>query len=226
MKIEFDSRKIAFLLIFSIAGLILYQFNLSKIVGGNDQYFTGFQLIGPIGGGIISPALGAVSALGVEIADFVLLGTPLNMMSFLLLFPMAFAAWYFGSKKINSALIGIVCMVLFWLSPVGAQAWYYALYWLIPLGAHFFKDNLFARSLGATFTAHAIGSIVFLYSVSMPATAWIALIPVVAVERLTFAAGIAISYVVMNTILSAYSSITKADISFLNLERRYSLLKA
>jgi len=224
MKFEFDSRKLAFLLLFSITALILYQYNVSKIVGVNDQYFTGFQLIGPIGGGIINPALGAVSALGVEVANFVFLGTPLTLVSFFLLFPMAFAAWYFGSKKIDSALVGLVCMVLFWLSPVGAQAWYYALYWLIPLGASFFKNNLFARSLGATFTAHAVGSVVFLYAFPMPAAAWIALIPVVAVERFAFASGICISYVAMNTVLSAFSS--KVDLSFLNIEERYSLVKA
>ena len=50
------------------------------------------------------------------------------------------------------------------------------------------------------------------------------MIPVVAVERFAFASGISISYVAMNTVLSAFSS--KIDLSFLNIEQRYSLVKA
>ncbi|MBU0591031.1 hypothetical protein KKG55_06150, partial [Candidatus Micrarchaeota archaeon] len=59
---ELDNRKFAFLLIFSALGLLLYQFNFSKIVGvGENAAFTGFQFIGPIGGAMLGPVYGAVS---------------------------------------------------------------------------------------------------------------------------------------------------------------------
>jgi hypothetical protein len=224
MNLQFDSRKIAFLLMFSVLSLLLYQFNFSKIIGANQQYFTGFQFIGPIAGGILSPGLGMLSVLAVEGGNFILGGKPLDLVTFVRFFPMAFAAIYFGTQRKSSALIAAACMVLFWLNPIGQQAWYYALYWLIPIAAAFYKQNLFVRSLGTTFTAHAIGSVVFLYAFPMPAAAWLALIPVVAAERLAFAAGISVSYVVVTTMLSAFSS--KVDLSFLRIEERYSLVKA
>ena len=226
MKFEFDSRKLAFLFIFAFLSLLLYQYNFSKIVGADNTYFTGFQFIGPIGAGILSPGLGALSAVGAEIGNFVLSGKPLDIVSIALFFPMGVGAIYFGTKNKTSALVAAACMVLFWLNPIGQQAWYYALYWLIPIAASFYKKNLFVRSLGSTFTAHAVGSIIFLYAFPMPAVAWIALIPVVAMERLMFAAGISVSFVAMNTMLSAFSSKTRIDLSFLNIEERYSLVKA
>ncbi len=96
--------------------------------------------------------------------------------------------------------------------------------WLIPLAASFLPANLLARALGATFTAHAIGSVAFLYGLTMmSASAWLALIPVVALERLVFATGICVSYVAVTSILSMFT--TKIDLSFLKIEKQYSLVK-
>src|SRR3989344_4507066 len=118
---------------------------------------------------------------------------------------MLFAAYYFGSKKRNlSIAVPLVCMALFILHPVGRHVWFFSLYWLIPvIGKLPFNipGKLFVRSLGATFTAHAVGTATWIWSVPMGAEAWVALIPVVFVERILFASGIAISYVVLNTVL-------------------------
>ncbi|MBU1166157.1 hypothetical protein KKF81_04350 [Candidatus Micrarchaeota archaeon] len=221
---ELDNRKFAFLLIFSALGLLLYQFNFSKIVGvGENAAFTGFQFIGPIGGAMLGPVYGAVSVLAVEVSNFFILGKELTILNFVRLFPMVLAAIYFGSKKREIAYIPLICMLLFWMHPNGAASWYYALYWLIPLAATFYKQNLFVRSLGTTFTAHAIGSTAFLYAFNLPAEVWIALIPVVAMERLAFASGITISYYAINSVLSAFAS--KVNLSFLNIEKKYSLIR-
>ncbi|MBU0592034.1 hypothetical protein KKD40_07460, partial [Candidatus Micrarchaeota archaeon] len=147
----------------------------------------------------------------------------LTILNFVRLFPMVLAAIYFGSKKREIAYIPLICMLLFWMHPNGAASWYYALYWLIPLAATFYKQNLFVRSLGTTFTAHAIGSTAFLYAFNLPAEVWIALIPVVAMERLAFASGITISYYAINSVLSAFAS--KVNLSFLNIEKKYSLIR-
>ena len=138
---------------------------------------------------------------------------------------MLFAAVYFASNRKNlskaSSFIPLVCMGLFWLHPVGQQAWFYALYWLIPLAGKFLSKRLFFRSLGSTFTAHAVGSTLWLYTVPMPAEAWIALIPVVAMERILFAAGISVSFVALNTVLSHYETFIPANA--LKLHKEYVL---
>ncbi|NYZ73726.1 hypothetical protein H0O00_01150 [Candidatus Micrarchaeota archaeon] len=223
--LELTSRSVAFLLIFSLIGLLLYQVNYSAIIGVKfDAKFTLFQFIGPMAAGILGPAMGVLSVLIVSLSNFLLTGKALELPVIVSFFTMAAAAIYFGSKNKATALVAAVCMLLFWLNPIGQEAWIYALYWLIPIGATFYKQNIIARSLGATFTAHAIGSVVYLYAFSIPAASWFSLLPVVAIERLSFAAGIAVSYYVANTVLQALS--TKVDLSFINIEKKYALVKA
>ena len=74
---------------------------------------------------------------------------------------------------------------------------------------------------GATFTAHAVGSVAFLYAFNIPAATWMALIPVVAFERGLFALGIAGSTVALNTALDKLSHLV--DLKALNVEPRYVL---
>ena len=45
-----------------------------------------------------------------------------------------------------------------------------------------------SKSLGATFVAHAVGSIIWLHLMPMSSNMWLALIPIVPVERVCFAA--------------------------------------
>ncbi len=229
MKIfEMDSRKVAFLLIFAAAGLLLQHFNFSEIVGTigleAQPYFTYFQFLGPIAGGILGPVGGVLSVVLVAAANFVLTGQVFSLPVVVSVVTMSFAAIYFATRKKSAAVIPLLCMPLFWLHPEGFQTWYYALFWLIPLAASFYKQNLFARSLGSTFTAHAIGSVAYLYAFNIPAAAWAGLIFVVPVERLVFALGIAASYYAVTTILTAFSA--KIDLSFLELEEKYALIKA
>ena len=77
------------------------------------------------------------------------------------------------------------------------------------------------KSLGATFTAHSVGGAMWNYIFPMTKAAWIALIPVVIYERLLFAGGIAISFVLLNTLLDKLSSKTKAE--YINVDKRYVL---
>ena len=68
--------------------------------------------------------------------------------------------------------------------------------------ALFKSRSFYAQALGATFTAHAVGSVIWLYTMPMAQEAWLALIPQVAIERLTFAAGIVVAYHAMNILSS------------------------
>jgi hypothetical protein len=108
----------------------------------------------------------------------------------------ATAYWSFSHAAIR-ILIPIVCMILFWLHPIGAQAWPYALYWFIPILVYIpsTKNNIFCTALGSTFVAHGVGSVITLYLMSALTPAqWLALIPVVAVERLICATVMFASY--------------------------------
>lgn len=223
--LDIGSRQIAFFLLFSALALLLFQFNFAQILGVEPSpSFTFFQFIGPIAGGILGPIGGVATILAVSISNFVLTGQALETPLIVSFFTMAAAAVYFGTKSRAIAIIGPAAMVLFWLHPQGNAAWVYPLFWVIPVLASFYRKNLFARSLGSTFTAHAIGSVAYLYAFNIPAEVWFALIPIVAFERLLFAAGIGVSFVAVTTALKYVS--TRIDLSFLNLEEKYSLVRA
>jgi len=126
--------------------------------------------------------------------------------------PMMLAAVYFGMKGRKMAIIFPVCIILFLVHPIGQKAWLYSMIWLIPLIATFGKKRLILNSLGATFTAHAIGSTIFLYAFGLTPQIWLALIPVVFIERVFFTVGIWVSYLVINTALDKLTNIEKVNI--------------
>jgi len=102
-----------------------------------------------------------------------------------------FASRAFQKREFStSILLPSVCMMLFSYHEAGRVAWFYSLYWLIPMVLFFIKDWQWSRALSASFIAHAVGSVVWLYTHSIPAPVWIGLIPVVFVERLLIASGI------------------------------------
>ena len=207
MKVEnvLSAKGLAFLLLFTAVALVASSINFSQVLGGApNQSFTLFQFMGPIAGGFLGAGAGVLSVL---------------------LAPMLFAAFYFAKYakgKLIQAVVPLACMALFIMHPVGSQAWFYSLYWLIPAIVLFLPENLFARSLGSTFTAHSIGSVIWLYAFPSTAAFWVALIPVVAFERLLFASGISVSYVAFNTVLSRVEAVAKSGI--VSIDRRYVLL--
>ncbi len=211
------------MVVFVALSLVAYRVNFSSVLGTNNQAFTLFQFFAPIGGGLFNPFFGAFSALLAQGLNFAVFGGSTDLFSLLRFLPPVFAAAYFGSRSKWNVAVPLACMALFWMHPVGAQAPFYALFWLIPVAAKFAGDNLLLRSLGTTFTAHAVGSVAFLYTIPSTPLLWIGLIPVVMQERLVFTLGIAASYVVMSTLLDALSA--KVDLRALRIERKYSLAR-
>ncbi len=198
-------KRVLFVLLFGFLALVSQSVNFSQLVGSKSQFFTFFQFIGPIAGGFLGPVAGVASVLLAQVGGIALLGKPFDFISVLRLTPMLFAAVYFANyKQKHNWFVPLLAIAAFLLHPVGGQAWYYSLYWLIPVVAALLPENLFLRSLGATFTAHAVGGVIWLYTfapeLNTPAY-WTALIPIVAYERFLFAAGIAVSFVVFNTVL-------------------------
>ena len=120
-----------------------------------------------------------------------LLIAPSIVLFFLHRTPLVFSAYAYKNRHWSTSLcLPAVCMFLFVMHDVGSVAWMYSLYWLIPMALYFVKNSMISRALSASFVAHAVGSVIWLYTKDIAAPVWIALIPVVACERLLIAAGI------------------------------------
>jgi len=105
----------------------------------------------------------------------------------------------------TSILLPIIAMILFTIHPVGQQVFYYASYWFIPMMLYSFaQDSLYSRALSASFIAHAVGSVIWLYAGNITAQEWTALMPIVVIERLFIAAGMIAFITLFQTISDAY----------------------
>ena len=222
------TKGLLFLFVFSILVFAGDRINFSKLVGAENQFFTLFQFFGPVAGAFLGPVVGVLSVLIAEVSSYIILGKAFTLVSILRLLPMLFAAWYFGTKKDKiSFLIPIAAIVLFISHPVGRQVWYFSLFWTIPIIIKIlpkkYSEKLFLKSLGATFTAHAVGGAIWNYVVPMTPAKWIALIPVVIYERLLFASGIAISFILLNTLLDKLDVKTKSN--YISVDKRYILFR-
>lgn len=198
---QLSKNKIVLAAIFSIAGLILSQISFTKLAGSTLS-FTLFDFFAPTAGAFLGGPIGIVSVLVVNFVNFALKGISFEPAALVRLVTNLFAVWYFsltaGKKQGKVILVvPITAMLLFWANPVGRQTWYFALYWLIPIITFFKREVLFLRSLGSTFTSHAVGGATWIWIMNLPAEVWKGLVPVVAFERLSFALGIAASYVIL-----------------------------
>jgi len=223
-------RKILFIIIFVILGLIASQVQLSPIIGAKGQSFTPLEFLGPSSGMFLGSLPGAISVFFVKLFSAIFAHQEFNIATIIRLFPMMFAAIYFGLKKTGKLeklilIIPILAILLFILHPEGKKAWFYSLYWLIPIFAFFKKERLIFNALGSTFTAHCIGSVAFLYAFNLSAPIWIGLIPVVFVERCSFGLGIWATYLLLNNVLEKL--LTKAKILALEplVNQKYILSK-
>jgi len=196
-------KRLFFLLVFIIIGFILLQIPFTNIIGSN-QKFSLFDFFAPTIGAFLTSIWGALSVIVVKSVSVLVSGQSFDTVTIIRLFPLALGALYFGARKYKKlvAFIPVICIILFVIHPEGRGAWVFSLYWLIPLIAVFAKKSLIFNSLGTTFTAHSIGGVAFLYALNLPSEVWLALIPIVFLERMLFMAGIAVSYVVMNTLVN------------------------
>ncbi len=177
----------------AIIGLLLITtlFKISYMVGSWTSFFSLRNCI--------TPLAGAFGGFGGSLLVFGLYSVIrlYFRFSFWRLFinhiPSLFASWYWVFNHwLARVMVPALCMVLFVIHPIGCKAFVYSLYWLIPICLYLFKkdqNSIFLQSLGSTFVAHAVGSVVWLYAMPMPVWQWYALIPIVAIERLLFATG-------------------------------------
>ena len=204
LKKIFSPKRVLFIVLFTAMVFIGMRINFSPVLGVENQFFTLFQFFGPIAGAFLGPVYGVITVLGAELADFFIAGEAWSVINLIRLTPMLFASYYFGTKKKHTLLIPVLAGLAYLMHPVGRQAWAYSLFWLIPIAVKVLPekfDNIIGKSLGATFTAHAVGSAAFVWSIQTTPDLWISLLPIVIVERTLFTAGIAASYYTMNAVL-------------------------
>lgn len=204
-------KKLFFLALFLILGFISLQIPFNKLAGSNVS-FTLFDFFAPIAGAFLGPIYGIASVLIVEIANNLIKQTSWTTGSIIRLFPILFATYYFATinqKKYNPRFIlaiPILCIIIFLAHPIGRQVFYYPLmFWTIPLLSYLKRDNLFMRSLGATFTAHSVGGAAWIWAFNLKASVWNSLIPVVIAERLLFTVGITVSFFVIKYSLEYFA---------------------
>jgi hypothetical protein len=170
---------------------ILSLIKIATIKGTYTLFFSGLNWVGPLiglyGGFYAALALFLVrTGIRAALAG----GWFLNPLA--LHIPTLCASWYLIYRS-TAVRVGIpfLCVVLFNIHPVGQQAWFYSLYWVIPMVIHYLpRTTFFIEALGSTFTAHSVGTVVWLYCLSMSPEMFAMLMPIVIFERLLFASGI------------------------------------
>ncbi len=114
-------------------------------------------------------------------------------------------------------ILPLFCVFLFILHPVGRGAFIYSFYWFIPVVFYLLQkfkkiSFVFVMALTSTFVSHAVGSIIWLYTLNLSCEEWLALIPVVAIERLVFAVGTTLVYLILQNNLNIEMCLKKLKI--------------
>lgn len=210
-------QKIFIIGLFILLEFILLNFDVIKIVGVDNAAFPAAAAFAPAVAGIIGPI--AFWIIVLTNTTFALVSGNLFGKAFLVILvymgiPLAFASLYFGGKSRRIILVPLICMLLFWLHPIGFQVWYFAMLWLIPIVIRFIPEirgiSPVLNGIGTAFVDHAVGSILYLYAIDIPAIAWQSVFLQAIFERITFGLGIAISYFVLKYItLSVENALNK-----------------
>lgn len=194
-------EKLLSIILFTFLGLLALQIPFTRLLGSNVK-FTLFDFFAPTLGAFLGTVPGVISVLSMQVINLILHGSKFDVGGIIRLFPTLFAVIYFSKKRTVNLIIPLLCIIAFNLNPIGRSAWQYSLFWLIPIAAHFYRKNLpagrqdlFVKSLGATFTTHAVGGALWIWTFGLSKQIWLALIPQVIIERTLMAAGITISYV-------------------------------
>lgn len=202
-KQYFTKRNILFIVIFTILGFIALQIPIAQLEGSKAKFMV-YDAFAPVAGAFIGSLPGVVAVFLMQFVNFLAHGAVIEDVGTIIRFlPMLFAVLYFARKDKFNLIIPMLAIIAFVIHPIGRTVWYFALFWTIPIIAYFLRDKfLMARALGATFTAHAVGGALWIWFFALPASVWISLIPVVALERSFFALGICVSFILVNNLLA------------------------
>lgn len=225
----FTVRQLKIVALLTASCGLLSLIKISSLLGATNAGFSLSHCLSPLIG-LVAGSMGAMAFFCIRTCLHIGMAATLPAFVFACHLPTLAAALYLSSlhttqytihftKKLFLALIPVSCIVLFCIHPIGCQAWAYSLFWFIPLATLFINHSyLTAHMLGSTFTAHAVGSVVWLYcGPVLTPTMWLALIPVVMLERLIFASGMTIGYYALSALnLKFY---TQKIVSFFTSQR-------
>ncbi|MGE0207035.1 MAG: hypothetical protein AB7R69_04255 [Candidatus Babeliales bacterium] len=185
-----NKKTMVFLTKVALSNLVLVALSFLKvntIIGAPAAYFSLAILGGPLVGLYAGVSCAGVLYAARFLIKFFAYGlelSPINMY----IPTLCGAAYWSGNRLFFRLLLPLLCMVLFLVHPVGNQAWAYSLYWLIPVALYWFsQEYVVLHALANSFIMHAVGSVIWLYCVPMSAEHFMALIPVVLVERMIIA---------------------------------------
>jgi hypothetical protein len=172
----------------SIACEVVKPLKISFILGSKAAFFSLSQCSFPLIGAFSRPHT-LIPAFFIRIAYALVSGLGIYT-ALIYHIPTLCGAFYLStSSKFVRIALPMLCIGLFLLHPVGAQASVYTLYWLIPLiTALYAHRSFFLQAVGSTFTTHAVGSVLWLYTHPTDATLWHTLLGIVWAERFIFAA--------------------------------------
>jgi hypothetical protein len=170
---------------------------LRPFLGGAQLPFTAFEFVGPLAGVFVAPLAGAIGALLAKEAGFAMMGTAVTAFGLARLITPSFAAIYLGTKSKWILLVPLMAIIGFLLKPVGQQAPYITLLWALPIVLWPLRKFFYARALGATLTTHAVGGLLTVWLLPTSAKFWLALPLIALAERLMFALGLTLTYVVI-----------------------------
>lgn len=203
MNIKSPMHKIPLIIVaFSILEL-LSNLKVQSLIGAKSLFFSASYLVGPVFGALLGMGT-FVGLLGVRrIIHSLIMGTTFVGLQSLYLPTIAASAYWNYTNVWIRCVLPAVCMVAFIAHPVGFQSYWYASYWFIPLVLYAIKpQGTFFTALGATYVQHAVGSVIWLYTVPTVPALWNALIPVVFFERLLYAAAMTLIMVSINYIIN------------------------
>jgi len=223
IKQYFTKKNILFIVIFTVLGFITLQIPITQLEGSKAKFMV-YDAFAPVAGAFIGNLPGVIAVFLMQFINFLAHGAVIEDAGTIIRFlPMLFAVLYFAKKGKFNLILPAIAIVTFIAHPIGRTVWYFALFWTIPIIAYFLRDRfLLARALGATFSAHAIGGALWIWFFALPAPVWISLIPTVALERIFFALGIAVSFVLVNNVLAFLEKKRILNLGFI-VDQKYLL---
>lgn len=190
--------------------------SLAWIVHTVSPYFSLYNCVKPLSGAFGGIGGAFMIALASLVSSIVLKGSAVFSTAFLSLHLPGLAAslyWATAHWLVRLAL-PLLCIVLFIVHPVGMGAWAYTLLWFVPVVLWVKgKASLFEKALASTITAHAVGSVIWLYTLPSVSSFWVALIPMALTERFFFAAGMVIAYHLYALLVQMVCAVSKKGVA-------------
>ena len=212
-------KQVLFCAFLGLVAIIFSFLKISYMIGSNKLFLSGINLIFPILGafcGILPSAIFILLFFLFKKIAFGIVPTfGIPTLISTIFFAVAVKRLYNKSILLEvcnfvlSVILPLLSIFLFVIHPVAKHAFLYSFYWFIPIAIYVLNRfgifrSVFFISLSTTFIGHAVGGMIWLYMVEMTAAQWLTLIPIVAIERLTFACGITVSFVLFKKLETVF----------------------